>query len=452
MKFRKTALAVALTMSLTVLAGCDQSAKKEVPELKATTQETVQTQATGLRTLKHGDENGFYCFSRGDAPGRSKLCYVDYATGTAKPLCEKSDCEADCPACLPLSEHGAEVWVLDENTLVLLYDVIQDGASAADSQVCIDLADRDGSNRRNLLRRKQPEYDAVFIGNMMADSEALYFGLNGEQGGLCRIALDGSGVQQIYHNGQWSVEAQPLKNKLIAVTNHRADQVIYEKNTITKDTPADEVQRIYEESERTPTRWLIAINPTDGHFTELIQWEQEGDTARNFLTDEDRVWWLTQGGEIGWIKLDGTTGVLDVQWPAELKNPEPDMFLNAAGLRIVQGKLLVQPQFIEDEAHSKMKSQYAIDLETGEVAPIAMEYIAYDCRRPVSIVEESEKGLLVIQQETVEKAEKVYGDGTVVDDVYRPSLALISHEDFFNGNPDYQSIQISCDLDSRKWW
>ena len=51
MKFRKTALAVALTMSLTVLAGCDQSAKKEVPELKATTQETVQTQATGLRTL-----------------------------------------------------------------------------------------------------------------------------------------------------------------------------------------------------------------------------------------------------------------------------------------------------------------------------------------------------------------------------------------------------------------
>lgn len=452
MKYHKKALAVALAVCITAFTGCSQTAEEKKPERNVTVQQTVQTQATELRTLKHGDANGFYCFSRWDAPGRSKLCYVDYAAGTAKPLCEKKDCDADCPACLPQSEHGEEVWVLDENTLVLLYDVVQDGANTTDSEVCIDLADRDGSNRRNLLRGKQPEYDALFVGNMMADSEALYFGLNGEQGGLCRIALDGSGVQQIYHNGDWAVDAQALKNKLIAVTDHRADQVFYEQHNITKDTPVEEVQRIYAESERTPTRWLIAINPADGHFTELMQWEQQDDTARKFLTGEDRIWWMTQGGEIGWVKLDGTTGVLDVQWPAELQNPEQDMWSHTDAFRIVQGKLLVQPQFTDEDAHSKTKRQYAIDLETGAVEPIVMEYVANDCRRPVLIVEASEKGLLVIQQETMEKAEKVYGDGTVVDDVYRPNLALISYEDFFSGKPDYRSIQVECDLNAQEWW
>lgn len=452
MKYRKTALAVALTLGMVLLVGCGQgaNAEKAKPELQITTQETEQTQVTGLRMLKHGDENGFYCFSRQDAPGRPKLCYVDYKTQTAKPLCEKAECTDDCPACLPQGMRGGDVWVLDENTLVLLYFTEQN--EGKDCEVHIDLADRDGANRRSLLQGKQPDYSVLSLGEMIADENALYYGINGEKGGLCRILLDGSGIQQLYHNGNWAVQAQPLKNKLIAVTDHRADQVFFEEHNITSDTPADEVNRIYEEAERTPTRWLLAINPVDGKFTELMQWEDEGDSVRTFLADEDRVWWLTQGGEIGWVKLDGTTGTLDVQWPEELQNPEPNLWSDPCGLKLVQGKLLVKPQFMEDDAHSQMKRQYAIDLDSGVVQPITMEYVALDGRCPVSVVEALEDNLLVLRQEKVEKVEKAYYGETILDEVYRPSLALISCEDFFAGKPDYQDIQITCDLDSRKWW
>lgn len=431
---------------------------------------------TGLRMLQSGDENGFYQFDRNDIPGWRHLCYVDYETKQAVPLCAQPNCTHDsesCQACLPIGPAGEQtmigtsyVWILDENTILMQYGCgkVENGEQI--DETWLDLADRNGSNRRTLLHQESNQGETEFYFSGLADENALYGTM--ESDGLYRLPLDG-GKPELWvpELSKLDVILGALDHKLIVskgVDPYKpgpGQEDPLEKYPITDDMTMEEMEeamakrdQMYQEfaASKPTMETLYTIDVNTQKCEELCTWDSAAEPRYDLFVGKNRLWWVTKDAQLGWLDLDGNTGTVNVQWPEDLKeayannSPEEKVFVIPEWETC--GKLIVNlPQPVTEDPNNGRGSygsdRYAIDLESGAVTALPQHYLDLTYESPVNLWAETGKGFLVNYAVEYGKVQ----DSFMGNDAASPRLGLISYEDFFAGENAWQEIQLECKLD-----
>lgn len=445
-----------------------------------------QLDYTQLRVLPNGDENGMYLFNREGSTKRRQVCYIDYATQCAVPLCAQPNCSHDsdaCTACMPLGDSfenvtAGGVYVLNADTIVEVYtrETAYDENGENHWEWRIDLLNRNGSNRRNLFCAKDGALNFTWregIHKMWADQDALYFKTEPmtegqETAGLYRLPLTGGepelcvsdekmhGTLEDVWNGKLvlyqyvPVLEGPAPEELFPLTENMSDQEmedVFQKR-----------QDLWDEIWNDPDRpiHLSLLDPATGEIQTLQEWKNAETSSRIFRVEpeKNKLWWLTQKGEAGWLDTTGMTGTLDLQWPEEVVNAyqdaQPEDPFTLKQVRILDGQMLFTMTDPCSDGQwgreSSGETRYALDLATGQVRALPQKFISY-VPIPVQIWGQSPNDFVVQFAENAAQISNTDADGNIWDEAgVRPCVGLISHEELLAGKSNYREIQIDCAL------
>lgn len=181
----------------------------------------------------------------------------------------------------------------------------------------------------------------------------------------------------------------------------------------------------------------------NGEEQELESWTSlHGTTGRTLYWKQDRLYWMDCGepGSLHWIMADGQRGELAVQWPQEITQCQEELGINLEGRMLQSEILLTVCEFRENDP---VVRRYVLDLESGAVQEIPLQYIANATEEPVSIQGQGEDCLFVVFEEQVQIGTYLDPDGmpaTSMETHWR--YGLISEEDFLAGVPNYREIQL----------
>lgn len=471
----------ALALAALLLTGCGKKPTKPIEQTQST------ADYTGVRMLQPGDENGLYCFNREDAPGWLQLCYIDYATRQAVTLCAQPNCTHDseaCTACMPVGPRTKEVqtyadnvWVLDENTILMRYHktATQDGTEV--SEKWLDVADRNGANRRTVWHDAVPDGKLDFDFEGVADEQALYGWVREEKEdswfrkkGLYRVPLDGGEPELwIPEVGDIDRPLGVIDGKLIVRQEinpymiSEGEEDPNEKYPITDDMTIEEMNEamhkrdeMYQEiaAAKSTDRKIYAVDLNTRQCTDVFNFDIDVENY-SFIVEDDRIWWIADNGTVGWVALDGTTGTLPLQWPEGLEQAyagntdeeKPDIQLEW----VTDNKMIftVSQPIVDLPLLGRGcpgQYRYSIDLESGFVTMLPQNFVWDGVTYPGFLWAETPEGFLVnYTVEHVKQMSQYAGDPTE-NDGYSPRLGLISYEDFFAGKNAWEEIQIDCDL------
>lgn len=442
------ALAAALAC---IFAGCSAvlpaSSGTEASSLPAPSQTpapTVSASGSALRVLERGDENGCYtvCSEGEDAP--SLLGYADYDELTAGPLCSRADCphtDSDCTAVFASDEVPQDVWVLDNDRILIYVVGYSDGMS---ENRALYLAQRDGSGRR-LLCRMEKDVSFSLDDPLIADGEFIYAVCGFASGAnvLCRISLENGRLEPLY----------PLAylQRILGVVDGRVVSLVYDLDAIEgfSQEPAP-MEGITDSSawkkpeEVSGNRWLRLLDVYGDNHGCLLQWQADSvQQERCFAISGSRVWWLDSLGAVGFAEADGSSGTLEVQWPQEVLQPgESNTFEDT--LQILQGHLVITHLYSEALDKPPLYTRYTVDLSSGEVHEIPLYYVYNGLRMPIETAAGNSRALFVHifteAQDTNEVG--IYGI-PVQSQTVSHRYGMISHEDFLAGRPQYREFACS---------
>ena len=217
---------------------------------------------------------------------------------------------------------------------------------------------------------------------------------------------------------------------------------------VTSEMPEEEVQEklaAYDaEMDRVTGDFRVVLCSIDtGEEQELDSWTSlHGTTGRTLYWKQDRLYWMDCGepGSLHWIMADGQQGELAVQWPQEITQCQEELGINLEG-RMLQGEILLT--VCEFRENDPVVRRYVLDLESGAVQEIPLQYIANATEEPVSIQGQGEDCLFVVFEEQVQIGTYLGPDGmpaTSMETHWR--YGLISEEDFLAGIPNYREIQL----------
>lgn len=100
----------------------------------------------------------------------------------------------------------------------------------------------------------------------------------------------------------------------------------------------------------------------------------------------------------------------------------------------------------ETQGTDPVVSRYALDLETGALQEIPLQYIANATQQPVSIEGQGEDCLAVIFEEQVQMSAYLDPDGMPATSMEtHRRYGLISTEDFLAGIPNYREFQMEME-------
>ncbi len=241
----------------------------------------------------------------------------------------------------------------------------------------------------------------------------------------------------------------------------------HEKYPITDDMSVEEMNEAMRKRDemyqkiaaaKTPIRKIYAVDLATRQCTDVFSFDKDADTYR-FVVGENRIWWITETGAVGWVTMDGTTGTLDLQWPEGLEQAyagngsDPEDQFTIKPERITQGKMVFSMSLPMKEIPFLGRvcpgdERYAVDLESGVVTPLPQNFIWDGFACPVTLWAETPEGFLL--NYTMDRTKQVVqGPGGSVEDYgYRPRLGIATYEDFFAGKKNWDEIRIDCDLNN----
>lgn len=414
-----------LALAAALLTGCGAAPSGTTPDTAAVSsgrgEEATAAETTvpaGMHVLSAGDENGFYSAGSSVDPGLSRLNYVDYATLTAAPLCADPACTHNsdtCTACLPEGQPLYGVKILNEDRILLL------GATAHEYLPVLYTAARDGSDRQLLYESTDSAYLSLGDTLLMGDGEYVYFCVTEEDpenpalsGGLYRIPVTGGEAQRLF-----------------TTTNH----------TIMGVVDGGILCAFYDltDSSGAGARHL-RLYRTDGSYTDLMDWT-DADPARSFAVDGDRILWMAESGAAGWLKPDGSSGQVSLEWPFTVGTGEGEKLVSLdSRMPVLDGKLLVNVTGWDTDM---VTDRYALDPETGSLTPLPLSYMAGEVKRPLDLAAVVGDKVLCTFAVNYLPVSSVAEDGTAVEmEQAQARIGLLSLSDFFAGNPNYE--EISC--------
>lgn len=170
-----------------------------------------------------------------------------------------------------------------------------------------------------------------------------------------------------------------------------------------------------------------------------------GSAGRTLYWELDRLYWFDceEPGPLHWVTADGQTGELAVDWPQEVTQWQGDLYINLE-CRILLDKMLLT--VCETQGTDPVVSRYALDLETGTLQEIPLQYVANATQQPVSIEGQGENCLAVIFEEQVQMGTYLDTDGMPATSMEtHRRYGLIGTEDFLAGIPNYREIQMDME-------
>lgn len=420
-----------LALAAALLTGCGAPASRPAAEgtpdtagsSSAPGAETAAESAAGLHVLRAGDEAGFYSAGSSLDAGLSRLNYVDYATLTAAPLCADPACTHNsdaCTACLPDGQTLYGVKIFNEDRLVIM------AARSPDYWPVLYTTARDGSDRQLLYEGSATAYLSVGDTLFMGDGTYVYFCVTEEDpedpalsGGLYRIPVTGGEAQRLFTT---------TNHTIIGVVDGGILCVYYD---------------LTDSSSGAGTRYL-RLYSTDGSYTDLMEWT-DADPARSFGVDGDRILWMDESGSAGWLKPDGSSGQVSVEWPFTVGTGEGEKLVNLdSRMPVLDGRLMVNATGSDTDI---VTDRYALDPETGTLAPLPLSYMAGELKRPLDLAAVVGDKVLCTFAVTYTPVSSVAEDGTTVEmEQACARIGLLSLTDFFAGNPNYEEITCAMPM------
>lgn len=418
-----------LALAAALLTGCGAAPSETAPTTAEASsgrgEDTAITETTapaGLHVLDSGDAQGFYSAGSSLDAGLSRLNYVDYATLTAAPLCADPACTHNsdtCTACLPEGQTLYGVKVFNEDRLVIM------AARSPDYWPVLYTTARDGSDRQLLYEGSATAYLSVGNTLLMGDGEYVYFCVTEEDpedpalsGGLYRIPVTGGEAQRLFTT---------TNHTMVGVVDGGILCVCYDLT----------------DSSGAGARHL-RLYSTDGSYTDLMDWT-DADPARSFAVDGDRILWLDEGGSAGWLKPDGSSGQVSVEWPFTVGTGEGEKLMNLdSRMPVLDGQLLVSATGLGTEM---VTDRYALDPETGSLTPLPLSYMAGEVKRPLDLAAVVGDKVLCTFAVNYVPVSSVAEDGTAVEmEQAQARIGLLSLADFWAGNPNYEEIACAMPM------
>lgn len=422
-----------LVLAAALLAGCsapapgavDTAATPDTAGNGSGTTSAADTAApAGLHVLSAGDEKGFYSAGSSADAGMDRLNYVDYGAMTAAPLCSDPACTHDsdsCTACLPQGQTLYGVKILDEDLLVMM-------ANGENGLPVLYTAARDGSDRQLLYEGSNTAYLSIGDTLLMGDGEYVYFCVTEENpqdpalsGGLYRVPVTGGEAQRLFTT---------TNHTMVGVVDGGILCVFYDLT----------------DSSGAGTRYL-RLYSTDGSYTDLMEWT-DADPARSFAVDGDRILWLDEGGAAGWVKTDGTSHTVTVDWPFTVGTGQEENLLSLdARLPALDGMLLPNALSYDPETGFITTDRYALDPDTGALTPLPLSYMVESMERPIDLAAVAGDKVLCTFAMNWEPTSYVNEDGVPMEELQGSArIGLLSLEDFWAGNPNYEEITCACPM------
>lgn len=418
-----------LALAAALLTGCGAAPSETAPATAEASsgrgEDTAITETAapaGLHVLDSGDAQGFYSAGSSLDAGLSRLNYVDYATLTAAPLCADPACTHNsdtCTACLPEGQTLYGVKVFNEDRLVIM------AARSPDYWPVLYTTARDGSDRQLLYEGSATAYLSVGNTLLMGDGEYVYFCVTEEDpedpalsGGLYRIPVTGGEAQRLFTT---------TNHTMVGVVDGGILCVCYDLT----------------DSSGAGARHL-RLYSTDGSYTDLMDWT-DADPARSFAVDGDRILWLDEGGSAGWLKPDGSSGQVSVEWPFTVGTGEGEKLMNLdSRMPVLDGQLLVSATGLGTEM---VTDRYALDPETGSLTPLPLSYMAGEVKRPLDLAAVVGDKVLCTFAVNYLPVSSVAEDGTAVEmEQAQARIGLLSLADFWAGNPNYEEIACAMPM------
>lgn len=443
----KKRICLAVLCLLVAASGCAQPLESDPA---GTTQETARDTATPaargeLYSLSAETPQGVYNLNEG-----SGQYFLDYAAAENRPLCAVPGCThtgADCAARLPEGTYDIGLYPLADGSLVY---ILQDDTSYSFWRM-----DNNGGNRQELARM---ETENQTWGFLCADAEYLYlysvtYG-EGEQFAVSRLPLTGGTPEALWSKTEYAAP------QLLGATGRDLVLLWYDWSKLEEVPPAavtDEmsweeirVQLAMHEAEMDLITgnfrvMLCSIDTEEEQLLDTWTSAYDGTGGRTLYWAQDRLFWLDSGepGPLHWITADGQTGKQIIDWPQEITQWQGDLYINLE-CRMLQDKMLLT--VCETQGTDPVVSRYALDLETGALQEIPLQYIANATEKAISIEGQGADCLAVIFEEQVRMSTYLDPDGMPATsaETHR-RYGLISTEDFLAGIPNCREIQMNME-------
>lgn len=440
----KKQMCLAALCLLAVAGGC---AKIPETEPGGNTRENAATAAMPV-----DGENHLYTLSAETPQGLFNIkggggqYFLDYAAAENRPLCTVPGCThtgEDCAACLPEGTYGMFLYPLADGSLVY---GLQD-----DSSYSFWRMDGDGGNRQELARMASENVTWNFL---CADEESLYLSCvtygDGEQFAVSRLPLTGGTMETLWSKTEYTAP------ELLGVNGRDLVLLWYdwsERETVppadtTEDMPWEEIRErmaAYDaEMAKVTGKFRVTFCCIDtGEEQAVDAWTSNyGSAGRTLYWDRDRLYWFDceEPGPLHWVTAAGQTGKLAVDWPQEIARWQGDLYIYLE-CRMLQDKMLLTVS--ETQGTDPVVSLYALDMQTGALREIPLQYIANAKEQPVSIEGQGEDCLFVTFEEQVQMGSYLDPDGVPATSMKtHRRWGLISPEDFLAGLPNYREVQM----------
>ena len=376
--------------------------------------------------------------------------FLDYSAAENRPLCAVPGCThtgEGCAARLPEGTYGLFLYPLTDGSLVYS---LQDDASYS-----FWWMDGDGGNRQELARMAEENTTWNFL---CADEAYLYlydvtYGEEGEQFTVSRLPLTGGTPETLWGKTEYTAP------ELLGVNGRELVLLWYdwsERETVppadtTEDMPWEEIRErmaAYDaEMAKVTGKFRVTRCSVDTGEEQVVDaWTSNyGSAGRTLYWELDRLYWFDceEPGPLHWVTADGQTGELAVDWPQEVTQWQGDLYINLE-CRILLDKMLLT--VCETQGTDPVVSRYALDLETGTLQEIPLQYVANATQQPVSIEGQGENCLAVIFEEQVQMGTYLDTDGMPATSMEtHRRYGLISTEDFLAGIPNYREIQMDME-------
>lgn len=385
-------------------------------------------------------------YVKGYTTNRQMFAYIDYASAAEVPLCNQPSCPHNAEGCAALLAEG------DYSNA--LYNMGNDILAAstyggkADSPPKIIIMSKDGSNRKELYIGKSGErIDEI----LASDAENLYFVLAND------IDTSQSGVYSIPLTGGEPVKKISLEatyGSQVLGTSGR-DMYFYcydwsaanglERPMVPEGATQEEIDKIFDEYDSAiiGKHWVEATSVDTGESKKLLEWtSQQGSTGKALFMKNQTLYWVDEEN-LSKINPDGTQEQTKVNWQLDASKKEAPTSIE------VVSDTFALVRVLRRERDDVKDFRYKVDLVTGEVSAIDLNFMPNGREKPIAICGVSTHGLLVQYDCRMESVVNIMPDGTAFDDnKVTNSYAMITYDDFFASKPNYKEIktQFTADL------
>lgn len=177
-----------------------------------------------------------------------------------------------------------------------------------------------------------------------------------------------------------------------------------------------------------------------GEQRELLSRTAEGESdGRTLLWDSDRLYWCSdsQPDALHWVTPDGQSGQKVIVWPEEIRqSPAGKTAFQLEGM--VAGNLLLT---VQGPWGTDTIKRYALDPANGNLREIPLQFVSGGCERPITILAQASKNLLVAFAEQRQQVQTADTDGEpFVTEKVTNRYGVLSVEDFLAGRPNYREV------------